>query len=143
MEIGLAGGRLGRVRTRPGIGEQQAFGDALGLGFDVGIALDRQQVGLGVEEALDALAEGAPVVPLDGELAAEIEQGALAHLVPDALGADEAEGEVILAVTGAGASAADEHTPTGARGGQEVKPYPYFMVLHSGFRAASAGKSTT
>ena len=76
-------------------------------------------------------AEGAPVVPLDGEMAAQTEEGALADFVTDALGADEAEGEVFLAVAGAGPSATDEHTPTGARGGREVKPSIYFMVLHS------------
>lgn len=126
LEIGLQGGLLGRARIRRGIDErdtvpQETFDDALGLGLDLEVALDQQQLGLGVEEALDALAEGAPVVPLEGEMAAEVEQGALADFVTDALGTDEAEGEVLLAVAGAGASATDEHTPKGARGGREVK----------------------
>ena len=111
---------------RRGIGErhsvpQEAFDDALGLGLDRGVALDRQQFCAGVENPLDAVAEGAPVVLLDGEMAAEVEERALADLVADALGADEAESEVGLAIAGAGASAAHEHTLKGARGGREVK----------------------
>ena len=61
------------------------------------------------------------MVLLDGEMAAEVEERALADLVADALGADEAESEVGLAIAGAGASAAHEHTLKGARGGREVK----------------------
>ena len=98
--------------------------------LDLGVALDRQQVGLGVEEALDALAEGAPVVALDLEMAAEVEQGALADLVTDALGADEAEGEVLLAITGAGASATDEHTPRehGAGGKSSISVILWYYI---------------
>ena len=132
LEIGLPGvlrrgvGIRRGHGIRRGIGErnsvpQEAFDDALGLGLDRGVALDRQQFCAGVENPLDAVAEGAPVVLLDGEMAAEVEERALADLVADALGADEAEGEVGLADAGAGASAAHEQTLKGARSGREVK----------------------
>ena len=116
---------------------------APGFGLDLGVALDRQQVGLGVEDLPDALAEDAPVVPRDGEMAAEVEEGALADLVRDALGADEAEGEVFLAVAGAGPGATDEHSPKGARGGREVKPLYHFMVLHLRFGDTADREQTT
>ena len=145
LEIGLPGVLRRGIRRRRGNGErnsvpQEAFDDALGLGLDRGVALDRQQFCPGVENPLDAVAEGAPVVLLDGEMAAEVEERALADLVADALGADEAEGEVGHAVAGAGA--AHEHTLKGARGGGTVKHQSYFMALHLGLREVPDVKST-
>ncbi len=117
LEIGLPGVLRRGIRRRRGNGirrgngernsvPQEAFDDALGLGLDRGVALDRQQFCVGVENPLDAVAEGAPVVLLDGEMAAEVEERALADLVADALGADEAEGEVGTArLTGEGQGA--------------------------------------
>ena len=114
---------------------QQAGRDALGFGLDRGRAGPRHELLLGVEDLAHAQAQCAPVLLGDGELTAEIEQGALADLGTVALGAHEAEGEVVLAVAGAGASAADEHRTKGARGGREVNPTLIFYGTT--FRLAS------
>ena len=140
LEIGPGGaGALGGRRGR-GLGQrdavlQQAGRDALGFGLDLGRAGPRHEFLLGVEDLAHAQAQCAPVLLGDGELTAEVEQGALADLGAVALGAHEAEGEVVLAVAGAGASAADEHRTKGARGGREVNPTLIFYGTT--FRLAS------
>ena len=62
LQVGLPAGGLQRCGLRRGIGErdplrQQARADALGFGLDRGGALDGQQLGLGIEDLLDALGE--------------------------------------------------------------------------------------
>ena len=62
LQVGLPAAGLQRCGLRGGIGErdtlrQQARADALGFGLDGGGALEGQQLGLGVEDLLDALGE--------------------------------------------------------------------------------------
>ena len=54
------------------------------------------------------------IVLRDVEVSSQIEQGALAHLVADALGAHEAEGEVLPDAAGTGAPDEHAHTVAGA-----------------------------
>ena len=95
----------------------QLCGYALRFAFDGGRAIGHQ----GRLAGQDVVAAGADQRPLrlgNVEVASEIEQGALADGVADALGVDEAMREVGLSVGGPpGLGAANEHTPTiaGAR----------------------------
>ncbi len=86
-------------------------------------------------DALDAGAQRRPVPARQGEVTAEVAQGALAH--PEA-GADEAVGEVGLLALGAGASGglADEQAPMGAGPGAGVRELQVAMALHLGFPEA-------
>ena len=105
----------------------------------------RDRWGGGGEDALDAGAQRRPVPARQGDVAAEVEQGALAHPGTAADGADEAVGEVGLLALGAGASGgpADEHAPMGAGSGTGVRGLQVAMALHLGFQGAGHGKPTT
>ena len=86
---------------------QQPRGDALRLGLHGGRRVG-EQLALAVEDLLDALAQQRPAVAFDVEVAAEVEQRALADAAAVAFGADEAVGVVDGAVGGAGPGASDE-----------------------------------
>ena len=77
--------------------------------------------------------QAADVDPRQGDVAAEVAQGALAH--PGAA-ADEAVGEVGLLALGAGASGglADEQAPMGAGPGTGVRELQVVVALHLGFQ---------
>ncbi len=104
-------------------GLHQLGGAALGLVLDRGAAGPELEGPLGGEDALDAGAQRRPVLARQGEVTAEVEQGALAHPGAAADGADEAVGEVGLLALGAGASGgpADEQAPMGAGPGRGVR----------------------
>ncbi len=129
----------GAVRGVPAHGlavaaEQLAQGAALGLVLDRGGAGPELEGALGGgEDALDAGAQRRPAPARQGDVAAEVEQGALAH--PGAA-ADEALGEVGLLALGAGAGGgpADEQAPMGAGPGTGVKELQVAVALHLGFR---------
>ena len=147
LAIRCRGGRAVRRCRWRGIRQldasmQQAVDDVLGFGLDGGRASDRQQDVLGVEQLADTQTEAAPVCFGDGKLRAEIEQGALADLGALALGLDEAEGGIVLAIARAGASAADEHTPREHGGGRKVNPCVNFMALHFESRRILSAEST-
>ena len=79
--------------------------------FDGGRAIGHQGR-LAGQDVVDAGAQQRPLCPGDVEVAPEIEQRALTDGVSDALGVDEAMGEVGLSVLGAaGLGAPNEHTP--------------------------------
>lgn len=60
------------------------------------------------QEVLDALAQAGPIRWRDVEVSPEVEQGALLHFGPRALGAHKAEGDIVL-VAAAGTGTPDEH----------------------------------
>ncbi len=93
----------------------------------------RGTAGGGGEDALDAGAQRRPVPARQGEVTAEVAQGALAH--PGAA-ADEAVGEVGLLAPGAGASGgpADEQAPMEAGPGTGVRELQVVVALHLGFQ---------
>ena len=85
----------------------------------------RYQRGLGVEQLLDPGAQGGLLLAPQGEVASEIEQGALADPVAAALGADQPVGEVGFAACGdAGSGAPDEHGHRIAAGARAGNPLP-------------------
>ena len=88
--------------------------------FNVFRAGDGEQGFLRLQKLLQAAAQERPVVPLDGKVAAEIEEGDLPHPAADALAAHQSEGEVALSrglVVGAGLP--DEHAPDATRKASE------------------------
>ena len=107
----------------------QLCGYALRFAFDGGRAIGHQ----GRLAGQDVVATGADQRPLrlgNVEVASEIEQGALADGVADALGVDEAMREVGLSVGGPpGLGAANEHTPTIA-GARPQKQQPLTRLWH-------------
>ncbi len=117
----------GGFRRRRAAG-QQLLGDALRLGLRGGRRV-AEQVALAVEDLLDALAQQRPVVAVDGEVAAEVEQRALAHAAAVALGADQAVGVVDGAVGGAGPGASDEHGGDDSGGGGPTQG-PSLILWH-------------
>jgi hypothetical protein len=94
---GADGDQAGGIALRQGL-------DGLGLGEQVGLA------GLASEQGVDAGTQARPVGLRQVEMAAEIEQGDLTHLLANALGGDQAMGEVRF-VSGfvPGCCPADEH----------------------------------
>ena len=111
--------RQGGRRAHGGdAGLHQLGGAALGLVLDRGGAGPALEGALGGEDALDAGAQRWPVPARQGDGAAEVAQGALAHPGAAADGADET-----LLAPGAGASGglADEQAPMGAGSGTGVK----------------------
>ncbi len=86
-----------------------------------------------------------PAPARQGDVAAEVAQGALAHPGAAAHGADEALGEVGLLAPGAGAGGgpADEQAPMGAGLGAGVRELQVAMALHLGFHEAGHCKPTT
>ena len=90
----------------------------------------------GGEDALDAGAQLRPVLARQGEVAAEVAQGALAHPGAAAHGVDEALGEVGLLAPGAGKGGgpADEQAPMGAGPGTGVRELQVVVALHWGFQ---------
>ena len=99
---------------------QQLRGDALGLLLD-GRGRVVEQRRLTVEDLVDALAQCGPLGLGNLEVAAEVEQGALADLGAGALAAHEAVGVVGLAVGMAGLGASDEHGGDGNGGGRRCQ----------------------
>ena len=90
----------------------QLRGDPLRFAFDRGRAIGHQGR-LAGQDVFDAGAQQRPLCLGDVEVAPEIEQGALTDGASDALGVDEAMGEVGLSVLGPpGLGAPHEHTPT-------------------------------
>ncbi len=84
------------------------------------------------KQFLDPDAQPGPVRLRDVEVPSQVEPGALADLGADAFGADEAVGEVDLAVFGAaGLGAANEHGNTIPGGASEFNPNITIMALHS------------
>ncbi len=137
---GVDVGAVGRGRRAHGgdAGLHQLGGAALGLVLDRGAAGPELEGPLGGEDALDAGAQRRPVPARQGEVAAEVAQGALAHLGAAADGVDEALGEVGLLAPGAGAGGgpADEQAPMGAGPGTGVRELQVAMALHFGFQEA-------
>ncbi len=126
--------RQGGRRAHGGdAGLHQLGGAALGLVLDRGAAGSELEGPLGGEDALDAGAQRRPAPARQGEVTAEVAQGALAH--PEA-GADEAVGEVGLLALGAGTGGgpADEQAPMGAGPGTEVRKLQAAMALHWGLQ---------
>ncbi len=117
-ELGLSGAQ----RAAALFDLHQLGGAALGLVLDRGGAGPELEGPLGGEDALDAGAQRRPVPVRQGEVAAEVEQGALVHPGAAADGADEAVDEVGLLALGAGAGGgpADKHAPMGASSGTRV-----------------------
>ncbi len=84
------------------------------------------------QQFLDPDAQPGPVRLRDVEVPSQVEQGALVDLAADAFGADEAVGEVDLAVFGAaGLGAANEYGNTIKGGASEFNPHITMMALHS------------
>ena len=124
LEVGAPVRRRGsRADAFPGEGRG---GDALGVRPGAGGGVRRQGQPAG-GEFVDAPARHRPVALRDIEVPPGIGQGALAHLVADAFGAHEAEGEV----PAVGAGASDEHGRTVAQCGAWRRNKIYFMALHS------------
>ena len=119
-------------------GQHQLGGAALGLVLDRGGAGPELEGALGGEDALDAGAQRRPVPARQGDVAAEVAQGALAHPGAAADGADEALGEVGLLAPGAGSGGgpADEQAPMGAGPGTGVRELQVIRALHLGFPEA-------
>ena len=88
-----------------------------------------EQVGLPRERRLDALAERGPAFAVDVEVAAEVEQGALADAAAVAFGAHQAVGVVAGAVGLTGLGAADEHGGDVSGGRRRVQD-PKFILWH-------------
>ena len=89
---------------------------------------------LTVEDLVDALAQCGPLGLGNLEVAAEVEQGALADLRAGALAAHEAVGVVGLAVGMAGLGASDEHGGDGTGGGcrcQGILERLWHYICHS------------
>ena len=122
----------GRLRVA-GRGRLRAAGDqlrddALRLALDVRRHVV-EQVGLPRERRLDALAERGPAFAVDVEVAAEVEQGALADAATVAFGAHQAVGVVAGAVGLTGLGAADEHGGDVSGGRRRVQD-PKFILWH-------------
>ena len=101
----------------------------------------RQQGQLTAEDLIQTAAQQGPVVAGDGEVASEVEQGLLADLARDAMGANQAVGEVGLTGWGAaGLGAADEHGRDGNRGGRGGQA-PIIRLWH--YIRSSDQESTT
>ena len=99
-----------RVPARRPVAGEQLLGDVPGMGLQCWRAIGVQGLLAGAQR-LDALAQGGPVLTGDAEVAAEVEQRALAHRIAAALCTHQAVGIVGLAGGGsAGFGAADEHT---------------------------------
>jgi hypothetical protein len=82
----------------------------LGMMLDLLRAVRLHQISLATQQLLDAGAQQPPMLALDREVAAEVEQGALADLARVALALHESVGVIGLAVFGgAGSGASDEH----------------------------------
>ncbi len=109
-------------------GEQRG-GDALGVRFQRRGTIGGQGQLTG-EELADALAQRRPIAGCDVEVSSQVEQGALSHLRAGALGAHEAEGEVLAVAAGA----PDEHASTVAGCGVWARHEIYFTALHSPLR---------
>ena len=104
--------------------------DPLRFAFDGRRAIGHEGCLTG-QDVIDAGAQQRPVCLGDVEMAAEIELGALADSVSDALGMDEAMGEVGLSVLRAsGLCAPHEHTTTIAGGRAAGNPTDTIMALH-------------
>ena len=136
-------GAVGRGRRAHGgdAGLHQLGGAALGLVLDRGAAGPELEGPLGGEDALDAGSQRRPAPARQGDVAAEVEQGALAHPGAAADGADEAVGEVGLLAPGAGTGwggggPADEQAPMGAGPGTGVRELQVIRALHLGFPEA-------
>jgi len=84
-------------------------GIALGQGPIGAGQLIIDQRGLATAQPLDRRGQRRPVLARHTEVAPEVEQRALAHALADALGGDQAVGEVVSAIAAAGACAANEH----------------------------------
>ena len=88
---------------------EQLRDDALGMALDLFRTAQRNQLGLAVEKLPHPAAQHRPVPPLDREVAAEVEQGALADLLAVALRAHQTMRIIDLAaLAGAGSGAPDE-----------------------------------
>ncbi len=139
--------QIGRRAHGGDAGLHQLGGAALGLVLDRGAAGPQLEgpLGGGGEDALDAGAQRRPAPARQGDVAAEVAQGALAHPGAAADGADEALGEVGLLALGAGAGGgpADEQAPMGAGPGAGVKELQVAVALHLGFPEAGHCKPTT
>ena len=115
-----------------GFALQQALGHALGFLFQGGRHLGQQRP-LAAEDLIEAAAQQGPVLTGDGEVAAEVEEGLLADLAGEAVGADEAKGEVSLAGgEAAGLGASDEHgrDPNRERRGGQDPPIRLWHYTH-------------
>ncbi len=133
LQVEQVGGALEETRLdRVAVAQQAVAGSLQGVpaqGAALGLVLDRRGAGpelegpLGGEDALDAGAQRRPAPARQGDVAAEVAQGALAHPGAAADGADEALGEVGLLALGAGAGGglADEPAPMGAGPGTGVR----------------------
>ena len=100
---------VGGTRQR-NLSNQQLRGDVLSGVLDLAGRSGERQSMLGTQELIETGTEQRPRGLGEREVAAEIEQGALANASADTLGTDQAIGEVVFAVGGgAGLSAADEH----------------------------------
>ena len=110
--------RGGGADAAPG---EQRGGDALRVRLQLrGDVGGRGQPG--GEDFVDAPAKRPPIALRDIEVPSQVGQGALPDLVADALGAHEAEGEVLA--VGAGTGASDEHDPKVAgRGAQGTNAF--------------------
>ena len=89
----------------------------------------RPHQGQGVDRHLDARAERGPASAVDVEVAAEVEQGALADAAAVAFGAHQAVGVVAGAVGLTGLGAADEHGGGGSGGGRRAQD-PKLILWH-------------
>ena len=121
LHVGRFGGRpVPRCTAR-----EQLRGDALGLVLDGGRALG-EQGRLAGQDVVDASAQRRPLGLGDVEVAPEIEQGALADGVSDALGVHQAMGEVGFSVLGpAGLCASNEHAAHDSGRGGRSQPIQY------------------
>ena len=134
-------GRSGN-RSAPAAGEQLR-GDLLRFLLDGGRAIGHQRR-LAAQRFVDAGAQQRPVRLSNLEVAAEIEQGALAHGAAEAFGVHQAMGEVRLAVLGApGLGAPNKHDARIA-----ARTYPRntkikIMALHSVFPKPGPLESTS
>ena len=116
------------VAARRRAAGQQLLGDALRLGLHRGRRV-AEQVALAVEDLLDALAQQRPAFAVDVEVAAEVEQRALADAGAVALGAHQAVGVVDGAVGGACPGASDEHGADDSGGGRPHQ-HLFFILWH-------------
>ena len=101
LQIGAAAGRRAVEQLRD---------KALGMPLNLCRTGQRHQIALAVEQLPDAGAQNRPVMAFEREVAAEVEQGALANRLACALRAHQAMRIIHLAArAGAGSGAPDEH----------------------------------
>ena len=121
----------------------QLGADALGFLLDAGRTID-EHWRLAVQDVLDARAQPRPFCVGDVEVAAEVEEGALADGFSDALGVNEPMGEVGLSGLGAASlGAPDEHGVTIRGRGTYFNPENKIMALHLISQDSDSLESTT